>query len=124
MRAATASGKHDERCGGMDDQTIDAMLSDRRRAVSPRFNPPRTPLASILIHGAVLLFWILLIARAFGGGGLFAWSAGLAYIAYDTLLLLFVFRQSLALLRPAALSAVPAAALPATVLAVGAVLAF
>ena len=32
---------------------------------------------------------------------LFAWSAGLLYIAYDTLLIGIVFRQTLALLRPA-----------------------
>ena len=45
--------------------------------------------------------WVLLFARAFGGGGVFAWSAGLAYIGYDTVLLAFVFVQTLPLLRPA-----------------------
>ena len=44
---------------------------------------------------------MVLFARAFGGGGLFAWSAGLVYILYDTVLLAFVFWHTLALLRPA-----------------------
>lgn len=80
---------------------IEQQLARTRQAVSPRFAPPPTPLRSRLIHGGALLLWVLLLARAFGGGGLWAWSAGLAYIAYDTVLLGFVFWQTLALLRPA-----------------------
>ena len=79
-------------------------LARRRNAISPRFAPPPTPLRSRLIHGGALLLWVLLFARAFGGGGLFAWSAGLAYIGYDTVLLAFVFWQTLPLLRPATAS--------------------
>ncbi|MBE7209540.1 MAG: glycosyltransferase family 2 protein [Gluconacetobacter diazotrophicus] len=104
----------------MTDPVTDAVLAERRRRISPRFSPPPTPPASLLIHGAVLGFWILLVARAFGGGGLWAWSAGLAYIAYDTLLLLFVFRQDLVLFRPAAISPLPPDALPATTVIVAA----
>ncbi len=80
---------------------IEQSLSRTRLAISPRFVPPPTPLRSRLIHGGALVVWVLLFLRAFGGGGLFAWSAGLAYIAYDTVLLAFVFWQTLALLRPA-----------------------
>ena len=80
--------------------SIDNTLASTRQRVSPRFSPPPTPLPSRLIHGAALLLWVLLFARAFGGGGLFAWSAGLAYIGYDTVLLVFVFWQTLVLLRP------------------------
>ena len=99
------------------DDTIDATLAERRRLISPRFSPPRTPFASVAIHGAVLALWVALIARAFGGGGLFAWSAGLVYIAYDTLLLAFVFRQGLALFRATApRAALPGAAPSATVI--------
>ena len=58
---------------------------------------------------------MLLVARAFHGGGLFAWSAGLAYIVYDTMLLAFVFWQTLTLLRPAAAWAPEARLPPATV---------
>ena len=75
-------------------ETIGRTLAQRRQALSPRFSPPPTPLSSLLIHGAVMLLWIGLILRGFGGGGLFAWSAGLVYIAYDTALLVFVFRQT------------------------------
>jgi len=78
---------------------IEQTLAQRRTTISPRFAPPPTPLRSRLIHGGALALWILLFARAFGGGGVFAWSAGLAYIGYDTILLFFVFWQTLALLR-------------------------
>ncbi len=84
------------------DATIAERLARRRQAISPRFSPPPTPLASVLIHGAALLLWVTLFFRAFGGGGVFAWSVGLVYVGYDTLLLAFVFRQTLALARPRA----------------------
>ncbi len=80
---------------------VEQVLARRRATISPRYAPPPTPLRSRLIHGGAFALWVLLFARAFGGGGLFAWSAGLAYIAYDTVLLAFVFWQTLALLRPA-----------------------
>ena len=76
-------------------------LERARRAVSPRYAPPPTPLIAMLIHGGVTLLWVLLFLRAFGAGGAFAWSVGLAYIGYDTALLLFVFWQTLPLLRAA-----------------------
>ena len=69
---------------------------------SPRVTPPPTPLVSVLIHGGVVLLWLILFARAFGGGGVFAWSTGVVYVAYDTALLAFVFWQTLPLLRAAA----------------------
>lgn len=81
--------------------TIVQDLARTRLVTSPRFSPPARPWASALIHGAVLLLWVLLFVRAFGGRDLFAWSAGLAYIAYDAILIVFVFVQTLALLRPA-----------------------
>lgn len=69
-------------------------------AASPRLSPPPTPMRAVLIHGAVTLVWIVLFARAFVVDSVFAWSAGIAYVAYDTLLLVFVFWQTLDLLRP------------------------
>lgn len=69
-------------------------------AASPRLSPGPTPAASLLIHGAVLLLWLVLMSRAFVESNIFAWSAGLVYVAYDTLLIAVVFRQTLALLRP------------------------
>ena len=78
-------------------------LAQAFRAASPRRTPPPTPFTSIAIHGAVLLLWAVLLARAFGGGGVFAWSTGVVYVGYDTLLLGFVFWQTLHLVRrPAA----------------------
>ncbi len=72
---------------------------------SPRTAPPPTPLASLLIHGCVLLLWLVLFARAFGGTGLVAWSTGVVYVIYDTALLAFVAWQTLPLLRPQLLPA-------------------
>jgi cellulose synthase/poly-beta-1,6-N-acetylglucosamine synthase-like glycosyltransferase len=76
-------------------------LERARRAVSPRYAATPTPLVALLIHGGIMLLWVLLFLRAFGAGGVFAWSIGLAYIGYDTALLFFVFWQTLPLLRPA-----------------------
>ncbi len=73
-----------------------------RQNLSPRHAPPPTPLRAVLIHGGVTLLWLLLFLRAFGAGGVLAWSVGLAYVGYDTALLLFVFVQTLPLLRPPA----------------------
>ncbi len=68
---------------------------------SSRLSPPPTPWRSVAIHAAVLIAWILLFAFAFSSGGLLAWSVGAAYIAYDTVLLAFVGRQTWRLLgRP------------------------
>jgi cellulose synthase/poly-beta-1,6-N-acetylglucosamine synthase-like glycosyltransferase len=67
---------------------------------SPRRQRISTPWPSLLIHGGVMLLWVALFLRAFAGGGLFAWSAGIVYVGYDTVLLAFVFWQTLKLLRP------------------------
>jgi cellulose synthase/poly-beta-1,6-N-acetylglucosamine synthase-like glycosyltransferase len=80
-------------------------------AASPRLTRRAWRWSALLVHAAVVLLWICLFARAFRGGGVLAWGAGLAYVAYDTALLLFVAGQTLPLLRrPAA--AAPAATLP------------
>jgi cellulose synthase/poly-beta-1,6-N-acetylglucosamine synthase-like glycosyltransferase len=74
---------------------------DRARALaSPRISPVPTPLISILIHGGVMALWVVLFARAFFLHGVTAWSAGIAYVIYDTLLLIFVAWKSLSLMRP------------------------
>ena len=81
-------------------RAISEAMASRRTLISPRFSAPPTPWRSLVIHAAVMVFWVLLFLRAFtGGGGIWAWSAGLAYIAYDTLLILFVFAQTLPLAR-------------------------
>ncbi|WP_423199870.1 MULTISPECIES: glycosyltransferase family 2 protein [unclassified Cupriavidus] len=68
---------------------------------SSRLAPPRTPWTSIAIHLVVFLLWGLLFGRAFFLDGMAAWSIGMAYIAYDTLLLALVAWKARALLRPA-----------------------
>ena len=57
---------------------------------SSRLAPPPTPWRSVVIHGAVFVAWIALFVLAFVQGGVLAWSVGIAYIAYDTLLQGFV----------------------------------
>jgi len=76
------------------------MLETALHKTSPRHTTPPTPPASLLIHGAVVLLFLGLIARALTAQGVAAWSAGIIYIAYDTCLLLFTFRQTLPLRHP------------------------
>ena len=75
--------------------TLDAAL----RATSPRYTPPPTPWTSIAIHTAVAALFVLLVARAFVLTGLLSWSAGIAYVLYDTALLIFTFVQTWPLRR-------------------------
>ena len=77
-------------------------LNQALKAASPRLSPPPPPLRAVLIHGSVMAIWVLLFARAFVIDNVFAWSAGIVYVTYDTALLLFVFWQTLALLKPKA----------------------
>ncbi len=79
-------------------------------AASPRRQPPPTPWRSLAIHGGVLVAWIWLLAGAFLFSGVWAWSTGLVYVAYDTLLLVFTLVAARTLLDPA--PAATAAAAP------------
>jgi glycosyltransferase involved in cell wall biosynthesis len=69
------------------------------RRCSPRLNPRRAPLAGVLLYTAIVALWMAAMAKAFVGEGLFAWSVGVVYIAYDGCLLAFVAWQALALWR-------------------------
>lgn len=53
-----------------------------------------TPVTSLVIHGGVVLLWGALFAGAFVFTGVLAWGIGLAYIAYDTALLVFTFART------------------------------
>ena len=75
---------------------------------SSRLAPPPTPWRSTAIHAAVLVAWLLLFGVAFVRAGVLAWAVGIAYIAYDTVLQIFVAWQSWRLLQPAAPAAHPA----------------
>ena len=80
---------------------VEAELTARRTAQSPRRTPPPTPWVSTAIHAAVLVLWIGLLGAPFGLHGVWVWSAGLVYVTYDTLLLVFTFCQTLPLLKSA-----------------------
>jgi cellulose synthase/poly-beta-1,6-N-acetylglucosamine synthase-like glycosyltransferase len=67
---------------------------------SPRIVPRPATLLSTLIHLSVIVLWLLLFARAFFLQGVVAWSTGIAYVLYDTLLLAFVTLKTLPLIRP------------------------
>lgn len=74
-------------------------LEDRFNLVSPRLNRPPLTLPSLLLHGGALIALALLITQAWRQAGILAWSVGLVYIAYDTVLLLFVGIKTLPLRR-------------------------
>lgn len=66
-------------------------------AASPRITPRRMPLVSLIIYLAVLGLWLVLFGRSLWLSSIWAWSAGMVYIAYDTLLMLYVVRQTMPL---------------------------
>ena len=86
------------------DDTADraAALERSLAAASPRLSPGPTGALSLAIHACVLLLWLGLLSRAVVSDTLSAWSVGLFYLAYDTLLIAIVSRQTLTLLRDAA----------------------
>lgn len=74
-----------------------SLLETRFNAVSPRLNRPPVTLTTVLLHCGALLLLALLIAQAWEQSGLFAWSVGLVYLAYDSMLLIFVGIKTLPL---------------------------
>lgn len=62
-------------------------------AQSPRLSPRRVPIASHLIGLAVPIVFVVLVVQAFLRQGLAVWSVGVAYILYDTALLVFTAWQ-------------------------------
>ncbi len=90
-------------------------LDSARRAASPRLSPPPTPLASVAIHGAVASLWLVAFVSSFLLQGIFAWSVGVIYIVYDTLLLAFVAVGTWKLTRPPHIQPTPLAKTRGTV---------
>ena len=68
---------------------------------SPRLNPRAVPLVSRVIGISSMLLFAALLAQAFFRDGLGAWAVGLAYIAYDTVLLGFTAWHMRRILTPA-----------------------
>ena len=85
--------------GGSSAAPARPSLSDALAALSPRLNPRKGTWQSAVIHGSVTVLWLLLFARAFFLHGALAWSTGIAYVVYDTLLLVFVTVKTLPLIR-------------------------
>ncbi len=79
------------------------MLENALHEISPRYTRPPTPVVSLLIHGGVLLLWVLLFCHACACRGVSGWLVGVVYVAYDTFLLGFTFWQTLPLRRAAPL---------------------
>jgi len=75
--------------------TLDQALAD----ASPRLTPRPAPFLSLAIYVAIFTLWIVLFLRGFFLDNIFAWSAGIIYVSYDTFLLCFVTWQTLPLRR-------------------------
>jgi cellulose synthase/poly-beta-1,6-N-acetylglucosamine synthase-like glycosyltransferase len=72
---------------------------------SPRYSPRKVSWPSYLITAGVTLLWLGLLSRAFAEGSLLAWSAGIVYVTYDTLLIIYITLTSLSLLKSQAAEA-------------------
>lgn len=77
-----------------------STLTAAFNAASPRITPRPMPLPSLLIYLAVLVLWAALMSRAVWLDNVWAWSAGIVYILYDTILMLMVVWQTLPLRKP------------------------
>jgi cellulose synthase/poly-beta-1,6-N-acetylglucosamine synthase-like glycosyltransferase len=77
-----------------------ASLENALALASPRILPRPATMLGVLIHCSVVALWLVLFARAFFLHGVVAWSTGIAYVVYDTLLLAFVTLKTLPLIRP------------------------
>jgi cellulose synthase/poly-beta-1,6-N-acetylglucosamine synthase-like glycosyltransferase len=79
--------------------THDALTEALARH-SPRHQRRGLAWRAALIHGATLLLWGVLLTDAYTRhNSVLAWSVGIAYVCYDTVLLLFVAGQTWRLLR-------------------------
>jgi cellulose synthase/poly-beta-1,6-N-acetylglucosamine synthase-like glycosyltransferase len=78
---------------------MEKELSDTLMRVSPRFTHPKRRLRSLIIYGVVLALWIAVVGCAWFAHGVWAWSAGLLYVTYDTWLLFYVAWKTFFVLR-------------------------
>jgi glycosyltransferase involved in cell wall biosynthesis len=69
------------------------------RAASPRFASTSTPVLGLAFSTAIAVFWIVAFYAAFHAQGLTAWAIGVAFIAYDCALALFVLFEARRLWR-------------------------
>ena len=88
-------------------------------AASPRYTPRPIPIASRIIGAVAPLLFVLLFVQAFQRQGIAIWSIGIAYILYDTALLVFTARR----IRDLAHAPVPTLATDATTATLGVIVA-
>jgi cellulose synthase/poly-beta-1,6-N-acetylglucosamine synthase-like glycosyltransferase len=89
-------------------------------AASPRITPRRMPVISLIIYLVVLASWAVLFGRSLWLSSIWAWSAGMVYIAYDTLLMLYVVWQTLPLARDAPFAVAATGARPSLAILIAA----
>jgi len=77
---------------------------------SPRLNPRRVHWPSVAITALVYAAFVALVGQAFLRQGLLVWSVGVAYILYDTALLIFTAIQIWPLRHGASVPAIQGAA--------------
>jgi cellulose synthase/poly-beta-1,6-N-acetylglucosamine synthase-like glycosyltransferase len=100
LEAAPTRTEHPASQSTKPEPALKASLEAALAQASPRIAPRPVTLASVLIHGGVVALWLVLFARAFFLHGVVAWSTGIAYVVYDTLLLMFVAAKSWTLVKP------------------------
>lgn len=66
---------------------------------SPRYTPRAMSMRSLMIYGSIVLCWLAVLAGAWIFTGIWAWSAGLLYVTYDTSLLVYVARNTRSVAR-------------------------
>jgi cellulose synthase/poly-beta-1,6-N-acetylglucosamine synthase-like glycosyltransferase len=62
--------------------------------LSPRLSPKQVPAHTHLVHAVIVLLWFGLFIAAFDSNNLWAWSAGLFYLAYDSFMHAFILYQT------------------------------
>ena len=77
-------------------------LEQNLREFSPRYSARKVPLLSMVVYAFVLALWFTAVAGSWLFSGVFAWTAGLVYVAYDTWLLVHVARKTAYILGPVA----------------------
>ena len=100
LEAAPTRTEHPASQSTKPEPALKTSLEAALAQASPRIAPRPLTLASVLIHGGVVVLWLVLFARAFFLHGVVAWSTGIAYVVYDTLLLMFVAAKSWTLVKP------------------------
>ena len=91
---------------------VSAVLSSALAAHSPRLNPRPAGWPSYAIMAFAVLLFAWLTAQAFFRQGLGVWSVGIAYVLYDSFLVLLTARKAHVLMQPQPAPARPTLGVP------------